>query len=60
MHLILLRAVNWVNGKQGQSSCEKHLYGSPLLNVVEKREERSQNSLQQSQTQISNYCHQDY
>lgn len=59
-HLILLRAVNWVSGKQGQWSCEKHLYSSPLLHTVEKREGSfPKYTSAVPDTEVSNYCHQD-
>lgn len=58
-HLILLRAVNWVDGKQGQWSCEKHLYSSPLLHTVEKREGSfPKYTSAVPDTEVSNYCHQ--
>lgn len=45
--------------EKGQWSCEKHLYSSPLLHTVEKREGSfPKYTSAVPDTEVSNYCHQ--
>lgn len=63
-HLLIMpfNPVNWVSGKQQQWAWEikQHLYSSPLLHTVEKREGSCPKYTSAGpDTEVSNYCHQD-